>query len=87
MRMSSNGTQTDPIARIRASGANRTLTLWPYRTEEESYAALPFVKNYNGVTGLESAKWDTVCEIRDTVVEPGHHWYDEMFRDGKGGLM
>ena len=84
--MALNGTSTGPITKVRASGVNQTLTLWPYRAEVEPYAALLFGKNETGVQRLEPADWDAVCESRDAVVESERHWYDEVFRDGKGGL-
>lgn len=85
-RMALNGTSTGPITKVRASGVNQTLTLWPYRAEVEPYAALLFGKNETGVQRLEPADWDAVRESRDAVVESERHWYDEVFRDGKGGL-
>ncbi|GAB7329646.1 hypothetical protein MBLNU13_g01387t1 [Cladosporium sp. NU13] len=85
-RMASNGTSAGPMADVRASGINQTLTLWPYQTEVESYAALLFGKNETGTHRLEPADWDTICESRDAVVESGRLWYDEVFRDRKGRL-
>jgi len=84
--MAMNGTSTGSIAEIRAFGVNRTLTLWPYRAEAEPYAALLYGKNETGVQRLEPADWDAVCESRNTVVDSGRHWYDEVFRDDQGGL-
>jgi hypothetical protein len=84
--MASNGTAASSIGEIGASGVNGSLILWPYRAEAEPYAALLFGKNETGVQRLEPADWDTVCESRDAVVEVSQHWYDEIFRDGKGGL-
>ena len=81
-----NDTSTGPIAEIRASGVNQTLTLRPYRTGAGSYAALVFGKNETGVQRLEPGDWDTVCESGDAVAGLGRYWYDEVFRDGKGGL-
>lgn len=84
--MASNGSSTGQIAEIRASDVNQTLTLWPYKAEAEPYAALLFGKNETGTQKLEPADWDTVCESRDAVVGSGRCWYDEIFRDGRGGL-
>jgi hypothetical protein len=86
-RMAANGTSTRPIAEIGASGVNQTLSLWPYRTEAEAYAALLFGNNETGVQRLESADWEMVCGSRNAVVEEDHHWYDEVFRDGLGCLL
>ena len=85
-RMALNGTSNDPIAEINASGTNQTLTLSPYRTEADWYAALLFGRNETGLQRLEPANWGTVCESRATMVEAGHHWYDEVFRDGLGAF-
>lgn len=85
--MTLNGTSTGSIAKVRASGVNQTLTLWPYRAEAEPCAALLFAKNETGTQRLEPAGWDTVCESRNAFVESGRHWYDEVFRDGKGDLI
>ncbi|KAM0706420.1 hypothetical protein Q7P35_005746 [Cladosporium inversicolor] len=84
--MASNRTSVGSIAEIGASGVNNSLTLWPYQVEPEAYAALLFGNNETGVQRLEPADWDTVCESRDTVIESGQHWYDEVLRDGEGGL-
>lgn len=83
--MAPNGTASS-IGEIGASDVNGSLTLWPYRVETEPYAALLFGKNETGVQRPEPADWDTVCESRDAIVEAGQHWYDEVFRDGKGRL-
>ena len=85
LRMASNSTNVEPIARISASVANHTLTAWPYHGEGESSAALLFEKDEYGNRSLKRADWDTICQSRD-IPEAEHRWYDEVFLDGKGGL-
>lgn len=85
LRMASNSTNVEPIARISASVANHTLTAWPYHGEGESSAALLFEKDEYGNRSLKRADWDTICQSRD-ITEAEHRWHDEVFRDGKGGL-
>lgn len=86
LRMASNASHPEPAARIVASGADHTLTVWPYPAKGKPAAALLFKRNGTHSQSLDWAGWDAVCKTKD-VTEVERNWHDEVFRDGKGRLI
>ncbi|CAG7563805.1 unnamed protein product [Fusarium equiseti] len=74
--MSANNTA--PLASI-----TDTLNVWSYGAKDKGSASLLFGKNKESKAWqLRSTDWNTVCQASNEET----HWYDEVFRDGKGLL-
>ncbi|KAL5592462.1 hypothetical protein FOBRF1_013488 [Fusarium oxysporum] len=66
---------------------NGSLEVRPYHGNGEPKAALLFRKSKESKSWeLRSADWNTVCRNSNTTAEAKAHWYDEVFRDGRGSL-
>ncbi|KAL5610777.1 hypothetical protein FOBRF1_006894 [Fusarium oxysporum] len=76
---------TAPLVSITADDGN--LEVWSYGTKDRGSASLLFGKNKETKAWeLRPTDWDTVCKSSNEADEMESHWYDEVFRDGKGGL-
>lgn len=69
-----------PVAELGAR--NGSLLVWPYPAVEGARAAILF-----GRERLRSANWEMVCENTDEEDGVGLRWYEEVLRDGKGGIL
>lgn len=74
-----------PLVRLPAN--NGSLQIWPSDMKRETRNPLIFGrKSSEDNWALHAAEWDTVCRNDNATMEAEHHWYDEVFRDGKGPL-
>ncbi|KAJ4189455.1 hypothetical protein NW767_011647 [Fusarium falciforme] len=84
VQMQANGT-IEPLATLDAK--NGSLQIWPYG-EGGPKASLLFGRNKETKRWqLQPADWNTVCRSNSNATaeaEAEAHWYDEVFRDGKG---
>ncbi|KAF4974935.1 hypothetical protein FZEAL_8198 [Fusarium zealandicum] len=75
--------ETAPLLTLEADQGK--LQVWPYGARVEGRAALLFGKSKKTKAWeLRATDWDTVCRSRNEADEAASHWYDEVFRDGKG---
>ncbi|KAF4963622.1 hypothetical protein FSARC_8407 [Fusarium sarcochroum] len=76
---------TTPLASIGADSGK--LEVWSYGAKDRGSASLLFGKNKDTKDWeLRPTDWDTVCKSSNEADEQESHWYDEVFRDGKGRL-
>ncbi|KAH7124231.1 hypothetical protein EDB81DRAFT_847076 [Dactylonectria macrodidyma] len=68
---------------------NETAPLvWPYSSKGEPRASLLFWKNKESKDWeLRATDFNTICKSNNETVEAESHWYDEVFRDGKGSVL
>ncbi|KAF5018447.1 hypothetical protein F66182_9567 [Fusarium sp. NRRL 66182] len=83
VHMSAN--TTAPLASMTANSGK--LEVWSYGAKDKGSASLLFGKNKDSKAWeLRATDWNTVCRSSNEADELESHWYDEVFRDGKGLL-
>ncbi|KAM5343655.1 hypothetical protein ACJ41O_012192 [Fusarium nematophilum] len=73
-----------PLARIPASGGG-DVVYWAPKSYEVKRKPRMF-KTSMAKKGLEEASFEKVCKSKREANGEGSHWYDQVFRDGKGAF-
>lgn len=73
-----------PLARLSTSAGE--LVYWPPTSNTEKRKARVFNKETMKGEGLHQMEFGDVCIYPGETEESEKHWYDEVYRDGKGAL-